>query len=409
MNMEINNISSDGISLFLRIFGDFILNRKRDYGDCCPYIGQLFYLAKIHSLMPVLYYMLQPQCSSLAAAEPELIGKMKAEYQMGIYQSLLQENAIEELQTEFAEKNIPILFFKGAQLRLMYPEPVLRTMGDIDCLIHSQDRQTAHRVMEKLGYICHLKNETEWIYHRKNVVVELHTELGDNHVSTSFSYGDFFSDAMCHVEQEGSQLTLNYEYYFCYLIYHIAKHLCSTGAGVRMIGDIAAFVKVNGASMDWNTAQDLLRASNLMRTAHAVLALCQRWFELTPPIPLTVSAQLLETMESCIVYGGTYGFETHDRRHVYHKNFMRANTSDRKGNHLLLLIKAAMFPSKDCLAGYLPEAAEQRWLIPIAWLRRLWVICVKRRTYAQKILRPLTAENIDRIQQEALMLRDLGL
>ena len=48
----------------------------------------------------------------------------------------------------------------------------------------------------------------------------------------------FFSDAIEHTEKNANFIFLKREYHFCFLIYHIAKHLYSTGAGIRMFLDI---------------------------------------------------------------------------------------------------------------------------------------------------------------------------
>ena len=58
----------------------------------------------------------------------------------------------EALSKRFTEQGIAHMPVKGYYLRRLYPVSGLRTFGDIDLLIHPEDRAKAHALMCALGY-----------------------------------------------------------------------------------------------------------------------------------------------------------------------------------------------------------------------------------------------------------------
>ena len=66
---------------------------------------------------------------------------------------------------------------------------------------------------------------------------ELHTELESVNVQSKIYFSDFFGNIS---EGEGFTYKLKPLYHLLYVITHIAKHLKTGGAGIRMIMDIDA-------------------------------------------------------------------------------------------------------------------------------------------------------------------------
>ena len=81
----------------------------------------------------------------------ELMKKWKALSDQSTMQCLYQQAAQEELAEAFDRVKIPFIFLKGALLRNLYPRPDLRSMADIDMLIHEKDAQRIAHIMKKYG------------------------------------------------------------------------------------------------------------------------------------------------------------------------------------------------------------------------------------------------------------------
>lgn len=404
--MEINRETRD---LFLRMVGDFAVDRKGVYPDCSNELEDLLYLAHIHSLEPVVYYMLREQRKQLMEQKPELFQRMQRAYHSAVYMSVTQEASRTEIEERFQEAGIKLVFFKGAQLRELYSVPELRTMGDMDCLIRQEDRAKVHTLMEQLGYWCELSDEPVWVYRRDEVVIEIHTHVAGGRLGNGYDYLSFFFDAMDHVVEQAGKLCLEREYHFCYLIYHIAKHLSSTGAGVRMVADIATFVYRYRDSMDWLQVETMLQDTKLWKTATAVYELCQRWFGLEPPSLWAGSEEMMDELEVYILTGGTFGFETHDAGDVYRRNAFRGKAANSGDRYRLKMMKEYFFPPSVYLVKYFPLSEKRRWLLPVAWMCRCWAGLFRRKDHSVATIRSMTRGDAELSYREVLMLKEIGL
>lgn len=403
------DIKRETRELFLRMVGDFALDRKSAYPDCSNELEDLIYLAHIHSLEPVVYYMLREQREQLSGHKPELVQSMQRAYHSAIYVSVTQETSRTEIEERFRELGIKLVFFKGAQLRELYPVPELRTMGDMDCLIRREDRAKAHGVMDELGYQCQVDSEPVWLYQRGTVVIEMHTQIAVKDMGNGVDYESLFSNAMEHVVEKDGHLYLSEEYHLCYLIYHIAKHLCSTGAGVRMIADIAAALHIYGNTMDWDEAKCLLEASHLHETALAIYGLCRKWFGVEPPEKYCGSEQVLNDLEAYVVAGGVFGFETHDLGDVYRRNAFREKNGNSGDRYCLRMMKDYFFPPSAYLMKYFPLSEKHRWLLPAAWLCRCWTGLFCQKNHSVATIRSMTRGDAELSYREVLMLKEIGL
>lgn len=408
MSKNAMDVKPETRELFLRMVGDFAVDRKGVYPDCSNELEDLLYLAQIHSLGPVVYHMLQGQRKQLMEQKPELFQRMQRAYHSAVYVSVTQEASRAEIEEAFQNAGIRLVFFKGAQLRQLYPVPELRTMGDMDCLIRREDREKAHRLMCQLGYKCQEQEGAVWVYSMGTIVVEMHTKIARNGLGNRFDYQEFFSDAIEHTKMQNGKLCFESEYHVCYLIYHIAKHLSSTGAGVRMIADIAAILHCDQGDIDWEFVQRQLEQAQLWETALAIYGLCNRRFGIDTPASYRGPEWVLDALEAYIVSGGTFGFELRGSGDIYRRNALR-ESMDRGWRYRLRLMCEYLFPSKAYLTKYFPPSEKHGWLLPVAWLRRCWLGAFRRKHHSIATIRSMTDGDADRSYWEGRMLKEIGL
>lgn len=411
MNMKINEklISEESIRTFFCILKNYIdsepMNgtlREEQFDDLC-------YLAKIHSVAPILYYMLRQEEQVLKVLYPDQITWLKNQYMFSAVQSIHQDTSKEEMNRAFKEQRIPLLFFKGAQIRSFYPVPEIRTMGDLDCLIDEKDRMKSHTLMLEMEYECQSDKGNVWVYKRGTVMIEMHTQIAGNSISNGFDYAQFFSDALNQSVEEDQELCLKKEYHFCFLIYHIAKHLSSTGAGVRMFMDIAVFLRYYGDTFDKVEAERLLKEASLEKTAAAVFGLCDRWFGTSWSEGKDISKEVLDELEEYILSGGTFGFETHDIGHVYKRKSCENGRAGKTGRSNIKMFFRYFFPKRDYVVQFLPITEKYPWLLPVAWVRRWWIGLFKRRKRSLQTLRTMAENDGERSYREYEMLKKIGL
>lgn len=370
---------------------------------------KLYRLANIHKLTPIFFYVLQGQIDNLSEQNKHFTDLMKKEYRYALFNAVQQEESIEEIQSSFKNSSIPMVFFKGAEIRTYYPMPQLRTMGDIDCLIPEKDREKAHRLMLDMGYECKLNEGNVWTYNKNSVDIEIHTKIAENNIGNGFDYKKYFSNAINCCENKSNLLYLNKEYHFCFLIYHIAKHLSSTGAGIRMIYDVAVFLKHYEKELDIEKAKNMLIETCLVKTAKVIVALCDKWFETGFCSNHDYSQEIPEGLEEYIIQGGTFGFETHDTGDIYRRKALNPKEKKSKLPYRLQVLKDYFFPSSDYLERYLPASKKHKWLLPVAWCYRLIVGIFKHGKHSTATLNSINNGDDERTIKEAQMLREMGL
>lgn len=401
--------TSNDFSTFFRILRCYLQGKGSVEITEDNNINELFNIAKIHSLNPIVFHMLKESESLKKIADTPLYKNQKKEYRYAIYNSAQQDEYIEEINKAFFENNIKILFFKGAQLRNYYPVRALRTMGDLDCLILEKDRQTAHKIMGDLGYTNCNRNLDVWIYEKNNIHIEMQSHLAHNGVGNGFDYKAYFSDVFNHITDGYNSFQLEDEYNLCYLFYHIAKHLSSTGAGIRMILDIAVFTNAIQDKIDFQKLNIMLEETQLKGTANAVYALCDKWFGTSFTDKFKLSGEIPDGLEEYIINGGVFGFETHDTGDVYRRRaFEGASDSNKKPSRFKML-KNFFFPSIDYMQQYIPSVKKHHWLLPFAWLKRCFIGLFKRNKHSLNTLNSIGKGNNEQSLKEAQMLRKMGL
>lgn len=369
-------------------------------------IQKLIYLCKIHGLQPILYRLIIQGREKWFGLSEEQTKNMKEQYITDTYRSLQQEISADEMEVSFSGNQVPLVFFKGILIRNFYRDPQFRTMGDIDCVIPKEKRNLAHILMLDMGYTCELDKGNTWVYSRGSVSVEMHTSI----VNNTFRNVDcraFFADALEHTEKLGKYTVLTREYHFCFLIYHIAKHLYSTGAGIRMFLDIAVLLKYYSYEFDWNMVQSFLNELKLSKVAGAVFQLCRKWFEIEVLWPDQINQEALEQLEEYVLAGGIFGFATHDVGDVYLRRGYEKNTG--KHRYYFWLIWNYLFPTAENMMQIMPCVETRKWLLPVAWVKRLWVGVFRRREHSLNTLKSMLKNDKGRGKTEYQMLKELGL
>ncbi|MFL5805033.1 MAG: nucleotidyltransferase family protein [Roseiflexaceae bacterium] len=106
--------------------------------------------AEAHGLIPLL-------SSHLHAAGIALPGAIKQQvqgyYLQHAHATRAREQVLAELLTLYQGAGIDVLVLKGAALaQLVYPQPVLRPMRDIDILVRASDVYRAHALLAEIGF-----------------------------------------------------------------------------------------------------------------------------------------------------------------------------------------------------------------------------------------------------------------
>lgn len=360
--------------------------------------GKLRYLAGIHGLTAVLDYIniLYPDVFPEYPKEEAGRSLTRAACLMALKNAQMEET--EKLLSGHGISYIP---FKGYVLKRLYPEPELRSFGDVDILIHSDDRKKCNDCLLNAGYTLCKDWEPVYSYRKGNLYLEVHTELLDTEISSRVRCREFFKkDPWGNTVQTGyCRQEFSAEYHFLYLIAHIAKHISGSGAGIRMYLDLALFLE-HTPEMDWNWLIKALEETRLIHLSSHIFLLLERCFGIKIPVEYDRPEDekyllfLEYTMEA-----GTFGFENRGRGSI----IMKKKSVEESGPVAVIMEK--LFPSADTLKARYRYLQKAPWLLPAAWVHRFILTGRKATSHMQEAKAimyadPEETERLIRIQEE---------
>ncbi len=258
----------------------------------------------------------------------------------------------------FQDNGIPMVIIKGCAAAMNYPEPLQRTMGDIDFIVPPEYIDKALRLMDEVGYSYIVKVQRHYDYEKNGISLELHYHYSD----ANWDIEQHILDGISRFEEcevYGQKFpALPVEINGLVLIDHIRSHLYS-GLGLRQIIDWMMFV--NGFENDkiWmDRLAPIVRDAGLEVLAKTVTKMCKLWLGLRDDITWCDEAdeetacQLMEM----IFHSGNFGRKEHNE--------------DRPVKGVI------MESSKLGMFHYLQTTGENTWeayhkhpfLKPFAWL-----------------------------------------
>ena len=353
----------------VNIIADFLNKRETSAGETVFDWEEIAAIFKKHEMSGVLY----TQCAHLLpdSIKPELARQFHSTIFYYSQRTWL-ENEIRKL---LDSKGIPYFTVKGSEVARFYPRPALRTIGDTDLIVHTEDRSQVHELLMQMGFLNESRpNEGAWIYYKNSLELELHDRLVYSGVVNQKLHADFFNDCWRYVNDNH----LNWSFHFLFILLHLRKHFMYTGVGFRQFVDIAVLTKSN-KDLDWAWIEEKLHNLDLWNFAQRVFALNQKWFGIAPPLKIDrIDDLFLEEATEQICYNGLFGNDNDDN--LGNAMVNRVANSEISPAGMVRSVFADIFLSYDRMKTmrqyrYL---SGKSYLLPIAWIHRAG------RTLAQK-------------------------
>jgi len=384
-----------------RILGAYLREEKPEVCDYEDW-NALMKLAQIHSVIGILGYMGKkyPICPDARMAG---ILRRQCLNTVGLFTQ--RQAMAETMSAELEKAGIDHILMKGYVLREFYPVPELRTFNDIDIVIRPEDRKKCDGLMMRLGFQRHTDWEPVYSYFRENELYEIHTEIMEIDVSDRADYRGYFRSLWDHVERISKHsYRFTPEYHFLYLLVHIAKHVYSSGAGIRMYLDVAAFLQHYGDGLNWEWVCQQLELLQLQRFADVVFSAAESWFDISCAVPHDrVPEQVLEEFLTFTMEAGTFGHYQRDTAltSLKHENQEKNTTRIRQ-------ILKNTFPDARTIQSRYTYLQDKPWLLPAAWVHRLVKNKEKLRQRTKEMKQIISAdtEEVRKMQQ---LMRDVGL
>lgn len=263
---------------------------------------------------------------------------------------------------------IPCCVLKGAAAAIYYPQPMNRTMGDIDLLVQPKDIDRAVALLLEDG--CTLlddRNPRHTILTKNKIHIEVHRQFTTlNRIDRARMMDDLLFSALAQTSRqqiEGFEFTmLPPAENGLVLMEHINSHMAS-GLGLRQIIDWMYYVHQELDDNNWqNTLGPVLSAAGLKKLAVTVTRMCQIYLGLREDITWCREADdaLCHKLMAHTLMQGNFGRKQNQTL----QGTMRVlNALDSDLNFFQLLHRHGCYNWK--------AVRKHPWLKPFAWIYQL--------------------------------------
>lgn len=278
------------------------------------------------------------------------------------------------------ENNINVVALKGIVLKDYYKYPDMRYMSDIDILIKKEHIGLVDELLVNMGYTCYSKEQKKHIiyHHRIFSPIEIHTYLIDEFYfkgAYSFEQGvwnNLATKSICGVEVN----VLNREYLILHIILHMICHFIHDGFGLRHLCDLSLIIIKEGSAINWQVVLLNFRKCNIEKFAFSVLLLCKQLFDINLPSDISEEdKQPTLNLLNDIISSGVFGHKTNER--TIANVIVKHRRKKSKDNNKTRQIMSFLFPQKEYFYEKFPFTKNHIFLIPIAWIRRIFILFSK--------------------------------
>lgn len=319
--------------------------------------------------------------------------RFQREQIMAVYRYEQLNYDFENLCNALEKAQVPFVPLKGSVIRKFYPEPWMRTSGDVDILVHEQDLERASQfLVENLNYKSEKKTSHDILmFTPAGKEIELHYGLVEEGRAKSAS--DILKKVWKDVKlKQGYKYwyEMSDEMFYFYHVAHMAKHFEVGGCGIRSLIDLYILdnIEYNPESRD-----TLLDKGEMLTFANAARTLSSIWFDCKP------MDEISSQMQNFIVRGGVYGGL---------ENFVAVEQS-KKGSKAKYVLSRIFVPYDTIKNQYL-ILQKYPWLTPFyqvkRWCRILFCGGTKRSANEIKANENVSVERTNKVKQ---LLDNIGL
>lgn len=325
--------------------------------------ASVFYMAECHSVAGMVYCALL-KLDKADMPSSDIFEKFKQFHTLDLLKDTNVDVETKAILNIFREKNIKAVPVKGYCIKYDYPETAMRTMTDTDILCCKEDFPDIISVFEGRGYSVS-GNEFEidaamMPFHH----YEIHSKLIDSFHNYEGYFDDYIDRAVASEDSPFYALSADDKY--IYLLSHLAKHLESGGAGIRMIMDVYVFNKAHASELSLEYLSTELKKLHLEKFRDIVENLAHNWF--SGAVPDTDSLVADYILCSC-----TFGTS----RNAFLGTAISKEKASGKKQTGTKRVMRSVFPSTQFLSKQYPALNKAKILYPLYlakyWFRRLFV------------------------------------
>lgn len=318
----------------------------------------------------------------------------------------LQIETIDLINNLFNENKIDHIYLKGSRLKKIYPESHMRAMGDIDILIRKQDLQKVHEIFANKGIICTDRSTQHDGFELKNQVrIEIHPSI---YRDFNLAYESLFIEAWDYAVHVNDHVyELPHEYELVYLLYHLAKHMHSSGVGIRSVLDIGIYLRTYKKDLNQDLLISYLEQSSLHQFFKSMVYLNYKYFDMCDIkvwiMDYKLDDNFFEILTEYLAVSGIHG-----KGKNFNEFAPRMASNKLQSKNKFSFIISLIFPDIESVKNMYPFVKKYPILLPFGWIRRWFrLIFLKPKTTWTRIKKLKVKD--DEIDKVTNLFQELGL
>jgi predicted nucleotidyltransferase len=360
-----------------------------------------YFKALENGLIGIIYHALKKENVS-----DTLSKHLTKDFYAYIASDVKYHQAIKKLNSLLNEHGIDHIFLKGSKLKNIYPESYMRAMGDIDILVHPQDMKKVSQLFENNDILLKMKSEQHDLFMmHQEITIEIHPKL---YKDFNPKYEELLSKPWEYSTLlEEHEYTLNRSYELLYLLYHLAKHLDSSGIGLRSMIDIAIYVAHYQNEINIDELKLLLSKTDLSTFFTNMIYLNSYLFDFKGferfYFTDLLSNDRYDEIANYLVKSGIHG-----KGKDFNPFQARLSSHQLKNKSNLSFFLELIFPTFQSMKGMYPILEKYKTLLPFSWVYRWFDLFVRKGRSTFKRLFKLKMKKQEILETKSIF-KDLGL
>lgn len=350
---------------------------------------QAYLIADSHRVVPLLYYGI---VNSGIELEPEVSKCFLASTCKSILVGEKQSCELSNLMEAFEANGIDYMPLKGSVIRSLYLKQEMRSMGDADILIRTEQYDEIVPILKENGFTFVKDNQNELCWDKHPFYLELHRYLvSPTHKDLFKFFGNGWQFAK-PAEGFAHKYEMSDEDFFVFLFAHFTKHYRSSGIGMKHMTDIWVYLHAK-PNLDMQYIERALDKLNMLTFYKNVLRTVNAWFDNAPFDDITY------LITEKIFASGAFGTkESHVKSNAI-KDIKSGETKNARRNRIF---KAIFLPYKNMCVQY-PILKKLPPLLPFLWIYRiLYAVFFKNKALRKhiKVIGGLSSEQLSEYEKE---------
>ena len=263
---------------------------------------------------------------------------------------------------------IPCTILKGFASALYYPDSLMRSMGDVDFLVDTDDFEKASKALLQNGYKSTGRNhDVHDVYLGQNSRAEMHFQpSGIPKGKAGVKIRKYLSGLLENsekVQTELGEITVPSTFHHGLIILlHMCHHLTGDGLGIRHLCDWAMFLNKIGEEKFIELYENVLKDIGLWEFTKTITLICCEYLGL-PGMKWAQDAdkKLADYILIDIIIGGNFGQKNADRSH---ESLLITSKNEKESS----MLRQFVISANNIVYKNWKAARKLKFLLPIGWL-----------------------------------------